>query len=344
MNHTTTFLNMRVRINIDNLKNYKVYLKIEEATHQFFKKNHYLRLDLPVLSPALIPESYLEIFEIDFKYFDRKQKLYLIPSPELFMKRLLVEKIGDCYYLGKAFRNGEFPSPLHSPEFSILEFYKVGVDYKYFKKEIQKLLLFIAQSAPKKTKITYGKFIIDLDKKWEEISVAEAFERYAAIKPEELFNYKQFFKRAKAKGYQTENSSYVDLFSQIYTQEIEPNLGVNGIPTIIYNYPKELAALAKLNSDGKTAQRFEFYIAGIELGDCYTELTDWKEQKKRFLEEEKNRRKIDKICHKIDWGFVNSLKKGLPACSGMAIGFDRLAMIFAGVSDIRKLRLINIVL
>jgi len=334
---------MKINTSFKNLKNYKLYLKIEEAAHQFFKKNSYLRLDLPVLSPSLIPESYLEIFETRFDYLNNRSKLYLTPSPELFIKRLLVEKIGDCYYLGKAFRNGEFSSPFHLPEFTILEFYKVGVDYNYLKKEIQKLLLFITQSVFKKTKIAYGKFMVDLDKNWEEISVAEAFEKYSAIKPKELFDQKQFRNKAKLKGYQIENSSYVDLFSQIYTQEIEPNLGVNNIPTIIYDYPKELAALAKLNPGGLTAQRFEFYIAGIELGDCYTELTNRKEQKKRFLEEEKIRRKTNKISHRIDWGFINCLKKGLPECSGIAIGFDRLTMIFTGVSDIRKLKLINLV-
>jgi len=334
---------MKIQTNIQNLKNYKLYLKIEEATHQFFKKNQYLRLDLPVLSPALIPESYLEIFETRFNYLNNRSSLYLTPSPELFIKRLLVEKIGDCYYLGKAFRDGELFSPLHSPEFTILEFYKVGVDYNYLKKEIQKLLLFISQSVFKKTKITYGKLTIDLNKKWEEISVTEAFEKYAHIKPKELFNHNLFKKRAKNKGYQINNCSYSDLFSQIYVQEIEPNLGVNGVPTIIYDYPKELAALAKLNPDGLTAQRFEFYIAGVELGDGYTELTNWKEQKERFLKEEKERKKARKIDHKIDWGFIGYLKKGLSKCAGIAIGFDRLAMIFVGVLDIKKLKLINLV-
>lgn len=333
---------MQIKTSVNNLKNYQISLKIEEAVHQFFKKNNYLRLNLPVLSPALIPESYLEIFETEYKYFDKKQKLYLTPSPELFLKRLLVEKIGDCYYWGKAFRNCELPSRLHLPEFTILEFYKVGVDYNYLKKEIQKLLLFIARSVFKKRKITYGKLTIDLIKKWEQISVVEAFSKFAGFKQEELFDHKKFIEKAQVKGYQTKKSSYGDLFSQIYTQEVEPNLGVNGKPTIIYDYPKEIAALAKLNPDGKTAQRFEFYIAGIELGDCYTELTDWREQRRRFLEEEKKRKKAKKINHKIDWQFIKALQRGLPKCAGIAIGFDRLSMIFSGVSNIRKLRLINI--
>lgn len=332
---------MKIKTSIENLKNYKFYLKLEEATHQFFKKNHYLRLDLPVLSPYLIPESYLEIFETHFDYLNNRSELYLTPSPELFIKRLLSEGIGNCYYLGKAFRNGELPSSFHSPEFTILEFYKVGVDYLQLADEVLELLQYLTYKSFGKKDFVYQNKRILL-RKWEKISAAEAFSRFAGINESELFNHQLFFQKAKEKGYQIENASYQDLWSQIYAQEVEPYLGKRGLPTLIYNYPKELAALAKLNSDGKTAQRFEFYIAGIELGDGYSELADWQEQKGRFLIEKKLRKKNKKINHKIDWEFISYLKKFFPQCSGVAIGFDRLAMIFAGVSDISRLKLVNI--
>lgn len=333
---------MKIKTTNQNLSFYKIYLKIEEAIHEFFKKQGYLKLNLPVLSPALIPESYLEIFETEFRFFDRREKLYLTPSPELFIKRLLVKGIGDCYYLGKAFRNAEPASSLHSVEFTILEFYKVGVDYSYLKKEIARLLRFISEKVLGKTNLMVKNQLIDLQKPWEEITIVESFELYAKINKKELFDHKRFIAKAAEKGYETKNASYVDLFSQIYTQEIEPNLGVNGAPTIITDYPKEMAALAKLNPDGKTAQRFEFYIAGIELGDAYTELTDWQNQKERFIAEAEERKQMGKILHPTDLGFIDALKKGLPPCAGIAIGFDRLAMIFAGCEDIGQLKLINI--
>ena len=97
---------MQIKINIQNLENHKNYLKVEQATHEFMEKKGYLKLDLPVMSPALIPESYLEIFETEFNYFKRKEKLYLTPSPELFMKRLLTQGINDIYYLGKITGSG----------------------------------------------------------------------------------------------------------------------------------------------------------------------------------------------------------------------------------------------
>lgn len=333
---------MNPKTTVQNLACYKVYLQIEQAVREFLEKRHYLKLDLPVLSPVLIPESYLEVFETEFRFFNKREKLYLTPSPELFIKRLLVAGVGDCYYLGKAFRNSEPSSSLHAAEFTLLEFYKVGVDYSYLKKELVRLLLFVSQKVLGTTRLTVKNQLVDLQKSWEEITVAQAFAKYAGIKEEELFNHQLFIKKTRQKGYQIKNASCVDLFSQIYAQEIEPHLGANGVPTIITDYPKEMAALAKLNPDGKTAQRFEFYIAGIELGDAYTELTDWREQEDRFKKEERERQQTGKIAHFTDGGFVSALKKGLPPCAGMAIGFDRLAMIFTGCQRIRDLKLIHI--
>ncbi len=337
---------------IQNKKNYKIYLLVQQVVENFLQNNGYLKVELPVLSPALIPESYLEVFETNFRYLNKSKKLYLTPSPELFLKRLLVSGIGNCYYLGKSFRNSEPSSSLHSSEFVMLEFYRVNANYMDLAEEVLEMLKRIStkvnefkymnnQKLEKKTRIIYKKREISFDK-WEKISVIEAFEKYSQITEEELFDHKLFLKKAKEKGYQTENFSYEDIWSQIYAQEIEPFLGINGYPTLIYDYPKEFAALAKLNSDGKTAQRFEFYISGIELGDCYTELTDWKEQKKRFLEEKKKRLLAKKINHPIDHGFIRALKCGLVNCSGIAIGLERLAIIFANVDAIDKLKLINV--
>jgi elongation factor P--beta-lysine ligase len=334
---------MKIQTTIKNLDNYKIYLQVERAVKDFLEKNNYLKVDLPVLSPALIPESYLEIFETEFRLFWEKaclpagrEKLYLTPSPELFLKRLLIHGIGDCYYLGKSFRNSDLSSSLHSFEFTMLEFYKMHVNYMDIADIVLKMLQYISLLfRTTRNKIKYQGKEISFDR-WEKISVVEAFKKYSDISEKELFNHNLFIKKAEKKCYQTKNFTYEDLWSQIYSQEIEPHLGINGYPTLIYDYPKEFAALAKLNKDGKTTQRFEFYIEGIELGDCYTELTDWKEQELRF-----NREK--KVNHPIDKGYIKALKCGLQDCSGIAIGFERLAMVFADLTSISELRLINII-
>ena len=170
---------MEIKTTTKNLDNYKIYLQVEEAVHEFMEKNKYLKIDLPVLSPALIPESYLQVFETDFKFLDKKEKLYLTPSPELFLKRLLAYGVGDCYYLGKSFRNADPPATLHSYEFVMLEFYKMDADYMGIADVVLKLL----QSISRKLQVTSYKLqnqIIYQGKKisfekWERITVQKAF-------------------------------------------------------------------------------------------------------------------------------------------------------------------------
>ena len=293
------------------------------------------------MSPALIPESYLEVFETEFQYLDKKEKLYLTPSPELFLKRLLVAGIGNCYYLGKSFRNSEPNSDWHSPEFTMLEFYKLGINYLEMAEEVLRMLSYIKNKIFPLRQGFAGQVKISF-KKWEKYSVAEAFLNFSGVNEKELFDEKLFINKAKNKGFNINNASYEDLFSQILAAEIEPHLGKNGYPTLLYDYPKQMPSLAKLNDNGLTAQRCEFYINGFEIGGFCTELNDYKEQQKRFISESKKRKKNKLISHTIDKGFIKALKYGLPFCTGAGIGFERLVMIFADATSIDKLKLINI--
>lgn len=324
---------MKNQIRMNNLANYQKYLKLEKKLHTFFEKKNYLKLNLPVLSPNLVPESSIEVFETVLKTHENDQKLYLTPSPELFAKQLISGGVGNSYYLGKAFRNYEsIESDLHGVEFEMLEFYKIGVDYMGLADDLLELLQFLADGLELKISL----------QKWEKITIAEAFLKFAGISEEVLFDQEKFLYEVKKTGYKTENFRYEDLFSQVYTQEIEPNLGVNGLPTIIYDFPKEFASLAKMNKDGKAAQRFEFYITGIELGNCFTELTDYQEQKKRFAKEQDIRARKDMVKYPESLEFLESLEGGLPECSGIAIGFERLVMVLLGLDSIDKLRLITL--
>jgi elongation factor P--beta-lysine ligase len=333
---------MKIQTTIQNLDNYKIYLHVEKAIHEFMEKNNYLKVDLPVLSPALIPESYLEIFETEFKYFDKREKLYLTPSPEIFLKRLLVAGVGDCYYLGRAYRNSEPNSDWHSSEFTMLEFYKLGIDYLEMADEVLSMLSYIKNKISPLRQGFAGQAKI-LFKKWEKMSVAEAFLKFAKITEEELFDEKLFFNKAKEKGYNIEKTTYEDLLSQILATEIEPKLGMRGYSTLLYDYPKQMASLSKLNEDGKTAQRCEFYINGLEIGGFCTELNDYNEQQKRFISESEKRKENKMINHMIDKGFIKALKYGLPFCTGAGIGFERLVMVLGNVQSIDKLKLINII-
>lgn len=352
---------MKIKTQIQNLDNYRKYLKVVRSIESFLDKNNFQKLDLPVLLPALIPESYLEVFETEYIFFDKKEKLYLAPSPEMLIKRLIVAGIGNCYYLGKSFRNSEPVSSRHSGEFTMLELYKVGANYMEMADIVLELLQKLCQITdtnshnPRFNKFVYQGRNIDFSR-WEKITVVEAFEKYADIRPDELFDHERFRARALQKGYKIENEesatsltsykpksfSYEELWSQIYTNEVESHLGIGKYPTLIYDYPIEFASLSKPNADGKTAQRFEFYIAGLEIGNCYSELTDCNLQESRLVAEQQERKKSGRIDLKPDLGFLDALKIGMPECSGIAIGVERLAMIFANVDSIDKIKLISL--
>jgi len=258
------------------------------------------------------------------------------------MKRLLSNGIGDCYYLGPSFRNGDAPSRLHSFEFTMLELYKTGVSYREIANIVLEMFQYILKKMGKNNSLMYGNKKISFEH-FEEYTVEKAFCMYAGLKKGDLFNHELFMKTADKKGYQIYGFSYEDVFSQMYVQEVEPYLGMNGYPTLLFDYPIEFAALASPNPDKKTAQRFEIYVAGIEVGDCYTELRNSTELKKRFEHEDKLRTKTKKIPHPIDKGFIDTIEYGLPECSGIAIGMERLGMIITGAESLQEIQLISVV-
>ncbi len=328
---------MDIKSKINNLENHQLFLRVKRLSGLFLRKNDFVEVDNPLLSPKLIPESYLEIFETKNCYKQDDQKMYLIPSPELFLKRLISKGIGNCYFLGKVFRNNEPVEKKHSYEFTMLEFYRVGADYFDVANDVMNLLRFLAKKIFNKNEIEYQGKKISLDS-YEKITVSEAFLKYAGIS--EIFDHKEFFKQAEKKGYRVSGLDYIDLWSQIYGIEVEANLGKNGQVTFIYDYPKELAAITKINDLG-IAQRFEFYIEGIELGNCGNEGVDIDEYKERFYKDIEIRKKLDLIDYSPDVDFISVLEK-LPKCAGIAIGMDRLAMIFANQLSISDLQLISI--
>ena len=325
---------------------YFIREKVLTAIRRFFFDRGFHEVETPYLTPSLPPESYIDIFETILYSRNRKpMKVYLPTSPEPFIKKLLVAGIGNCFSMPKSFRNTEDKSKTHNPEFTILEWYRVDADYTDIMRDCEELLMFIntyltrskaeVKGTTPTTKLSYQGKVVDLSGPWDRITVIEAYKRYAHIDLVKALDRNALAPIAKKKGYHvTNNDTWEELFDQIFLNEIEPNLG-RGKPTIIYDYPTTLAALArKKESDPSFAERFEFYIEGLELGDAYSELTDWKEQLARFKEEDMLKKRLGKIQHPIDMDFIEALRVGLPRASGIAVGVDRLIMLFANVDDI----------
>ena len=332
---------------------YFVREKVLTAIRRFFFDRGFHEVETPYLTGSLPPESYLGIFETTLlDRFRRPHRAFLPTSPEPFLKKLLVAGIGNCFAIPKSFRNTEDQSLTHNPEFTILEWYRVnaypsgklGASYTDIMRDCEELFIFIntylqrstsGHGAKKSTELTYQGKHVDLAAPWERLSMVEAFRRYAHMDLTRALTLGKIIPIAKKKGYSVDaNVVWEELYDQIFLNEVEPHLG-RGKPTIVYDYPAAVAALSKTKkSDPRFAERFEFYIEGLELGDAYSELTDWKEQKDRFELEYEERKRLGKVEHPIDMDFISALKAGMPPAGGIAVGVDRLIMLFADVRDI----------
>ncbi|OGG24054.1 EF-P lysine aminoacylase GenX [Candidatus Gottesmanbacteria bacterium RIFCSPLOWO2_01_FULL_43_11b] len=335
----------KLRKNPDLWDRYFIREKVITAIRTFFGNQGFHEVETPLLTGSLPPESYVDVFETTLLDRHRKPTRAFLPtSPEPFLKKLLVAGIGNCFSITKSFRNTESQSKTHNPEFTILEWYRVGATYTDIMKDCEELLLFIntyllRSKAAKgvidtKTLMYQGKKV-SLSSPWERMTITQAFKKYAKLNLEFALTEEKLLPIAKEKGYAIgKNDNWEEVFLQIFLNEVEPHLG-RGKPTIVYDYPVILAALSKKKkSDPRLAERFEFYIEGLELGDAYSELTDWKEQKERFESEERERIQLGKISHPIDTDFIDALKVGMPETGGIAVGVDRLIMLFADVSNI----------
>ena len=277
--------------------------KIIKKIREFFEKRGFLEVETPFLLPYIIPEAHIDAIRTEYGY--------LHTSPEFCMKFLLARGYGNIFQICKCFRKGE-KGRIHLPEFTMLEWYHIGIDYNGLMKECEALIFFLCEELLRKTEIDYKRNKVDLTPPWERISLEEAFKRYAGIS----------LKDAIDKG----------RFEEIMVNEIEPHLGIEK-PTFIKDYPASMCALSKIKGD--LSERFELYIAGLELANGYTELTDLNEMKERLKEENEKRKKIGKEVYPIPEEFFFKVER-IPECAGIALGLDRLVMFLLNEDDIRN--------
>ncbi len=319
--------------------NHAQYCAIQDHIKAHLAKRKYTYVEPPTLSPVLIPESYLEMFHTEYRYQDERIPLYMAPSPELFLKRLIVKGFGSCYSLIKCYRNGEQPSSVHGSEFMMLEMYDVGADYMELAEDVRAMIAYVVEQVHGSPTLSTPQGDVDLGS-LEYITVKDAFAEYAGIS--DVFDYEATIAQAKDKGYETEGFTYSDIWSQLYAQEVEPHLGMHGKPTIIYEYPRELAAVTRYNPEKNVAERFELYINGVELGNAGNESfndAEWQLYNKHFHQEIVDREKAGKEYFEPDDEF-RLLLKDLPQCAGIAIGVERLAKVIIGCESIRDLHVV----
>jgi lysyl-tRNA synthetase class 2 len=278
--------------------------RIIQTIRHFFILQDYLEVETPHRISAPAPESHIDAIA--------SGSWFLHTSPELCMKRMMAAGYEKLFQICRCWRERERGNQ-HVPEFTLLEWYRAHCDYKSLMEECEALIQTVASTIGVAEKIVYRNQEINLTGPWKRISVQEAFQFYTQTSMTEAL------KR--------------DLFDEIMVNDIEPRLGL-GKPTFIYDYPAQRGALARLKSEDKTvAERFELYMGGLELANGFSELVDEEEQRKRFHQENENRRILGKPIYPMPEKFLSELGD-MPPSAGIALGIDRLVMVFLDAKSI----------
>ena len=305
---------------------------LTQATRSFFAGRGYMEVETPYAVAAPGEEVHVQTFSTENVAPDgTRRPLWLHTSPEFAMKRLLAGGAGPIFQLARVWRNGE-GGDTHTPEFTMLEWYRPHADFAALIAETTEFLRAILPPA-----VTCRGFTTRLDY-IEHLTVAEAFTRYAGA--DVLGTAGDAAALAHSAGARLrEGETWEDLFFRLLLERIEPHLGRDR-PTFLTHWPAAQAALARRDpTDPRVALRFELFVCGMELANAFEELTDPAEQRTRFIEDRARRHAINGCGDwPLDEDFLAALAHGMPPASGIALGFDRLAMIASGASKIEHVR------
>lgn len=312
-------MSLESRVNDTSPKAARLYDRavMLKSARRFFDERNVCEVDCPILSAQASVDTHIDLI---VALYQGDEKRYLHSSPEMGMKRLLAEGIGDIYQLTHVFRDGEW-SPKHNPEFMMAEWYRLGFSFEEMIEETIEFIQLFLGSLPHQI---YS---------YREIFLRETGIDYVTASKEMLFNYIQeqsipFYSSALEEGKDA-------LLNLILGSKIEPQLGQNELCVLAY-FPSSQAALARKrwHDVELVAERFEIYYQGLELANGFHELSDAAEQRLRFQEANESRLALRKNALPPDEKFLKSLEKGLPDCCGVAVGFDRLMMLRQGQKQI----------
>lgn len=312
---------------------------IQSAFRGYFASADFLEVDTAALQISPGNEAHLHAFVTQgLAPAGDAVPLYLHTSPEFACKKLLAagEKRITCF--AHVYRNRE-RGPLHHPEFTMLEWYRVGETYESLMKDSANLLALAAETAKTKN-FAYRGRSVDPFLEPERVSVAEAFERYAGvdllatISRNGETDARHLAANLTHAGIRVaDDDTWADMFSRVIVERVEPELGF-GRATILDEYPTCEAALARKSpKDARVAERFELYACGVELANAFGELTDAAEQRRRFEMEMAEKQRVYGETYPLDEDFLAALAI-MPPASGIALGFDRLVMLATGAPRI----------
>jgi len=316
---------------------YEKRLKITRLIREFFWSAGFEEAETPVAVRYPGQEPYLNPIPVSFHDPNGgENKFYLQTSPEFAMKKLLAAGFGKIFQICKCFRDFEQFGGNHNTEFTMIEWYRAPGTLEEIMDDTESLLKYVAHELGI-SEVGYKGKRVQLDNVWERMSMREVWEKYIGVELNDYLTTEKMAQLAEERGYNVEAvEPYEDLFYKIFLNEIEPHLGPEK-PIMIYDYPGQMCSLSRLSkNDQRYAERFELYIAGLELADAFGELTDAVEQNKRLEADKEKRKQLGKESWSVDPDFISALKSGMPNAGGIALGVDRMIMLFTGAKDINE--------
>jgi lysyl-tRNA synthetase class 2 len=302
--------------------------RLAQAVRAFFDARGYTEVETPYAVSTPGEEVHLATFRTEqVTPYGERRPLWLHTSPEFAMKKLLAGAAMPIFQLARVWRNGE-GSDRHAAEFTMLEWYRPGATMTSLMDETEALLRAVLPP-----RVSSGGVTTDLSK-FERLSVADAFARDTGV--DVLATAGSAAALAEASGEKLRaGEDWEDLFFRLLLSRIEPRLG-QAYPTFLTHWPAAQAALARRDpADARVAERFELFVSGIELANAFVELTDAAEQRARFETDRARRHALNGAPDwPLDEEFLEALAHGMPASAGIALGFDRLAMLASGADRI----------
>ena len=316
------------------------------AIRGYFLAEGFAEVETPALQVSPGMEVHLRAFatRLDEPFGQGARALYLHTSPEFAMKKLLAAGEPRIFQFARTYRNGE-RSATHHPEFTMLEWYRANAGWRETVEDCRRFVAAAFAAVPPEVRPEGGARwhdrACDVAAPWEYLSVADAFARHAGIDlarclaPDPMNPDPALLRKAASDaGHALPHSGeWDDLFFHIFLARIEPRLGTS-VPTVLHDWPAAMAALARISpDDARFAERFEIYVAGVELANGFTELTDTDEQRTRFEADQARKERLYGERFPIDEDFLAALAQ-MPPSAGVALGFDRLVMLATGADRI----------
>ena len=309
--------------NPDVMERFKKRSAIIATIREFLTSKGFLEVETPMMQ-AIAGGAAAKPFITHHNSLDLD--LFLRISPELFLKRLLVGGMERVFEVNRNFRN-EGLSRQHNPEFTMLEVYQTYADYNVMMDLTEEVISLCVEKHCSGKKIQFGEFTIDFTRPWRQAKYAELLKEYGGCDIDDIDAL-----RAKARELNLDEADMDDavVVNEVFEAAVEDNLIA---PTFVIDYPAALCPLAKLKKDNpKFAERFELFIARMEVANAYTELNDPAEQYKNFLTQLRGQ---EESLTKMDNDYITALKYGMPPAGGLGIGIDRLIMVLTGAASIR---------